>query len=655
MEREKADLLLDRAIVVTMDDAFRVWESGAVAVRDGEIVAVGPSEAVRSQVEAAEVLDLSGHVVIPGLINAHTHVPMSLLRGLKDDEQLDVWLFGYMLPVEARFVDPEFSYWGTLLSAAELALSGVTTIADMYYYEEAVAQALDRAGLRGIAAQSILRLPAPDAPSYDEGLRRAEEFVQAWKDHPRIVPALGPHAPYTITEEIVQAVRDLALRYDVPVHIHLSETAREVEEHRAEYGTTPALWLEDLGLFEAKVIAAHSVHLTEEEMDLLARRGVGAVHNPTSNLKLASGIAPVVRMRQAGIAVGLGTDGPASNNNQNLMEEIHLAALLPKGVSGDPTALPAREALALATREGARALHLEDRIGSLEVGKRADLVVLDLSGVHLQPRYWLGTESIYATLVYAAQATDVRHVLVEGRFVVRDRQVLSFDVEEAVREAWKVARQVQQFFVAREESLLDKLLGVGPVEPQEIFEIQAKVRLDDPAKLDELLASPDVHVLRTSERNQYDTYMIFPQGWIRYREDHVHLPDGRVEPRYFLTLVEPSRKEEYPPVSIVSRSRYTAPADRSLRFYREYFRPPREVTVEKERRRAHIRFRGEHFALNLDRLLVPEQEGYFLEIKSRTWSRADAQRKAALIQELLARLGLTEEARVSQDYLELVG
>ncbi|MGQ9567279.1 MAG: amidohydrolase family protein [Anaerolineae bacterium] len=663
---EGAGLVLRGGVVVTMDPQRRVLWEGAVAVAGDRIAAVGPSGEVLAAHPRAEVVDCRGMAILPGLVNAHTHAPMSLMRGLADDLRLDVWLNGYMLPVEREFVDEEFCWWGTLLSCVEMIRSGTTSFCDMYYYEDAVARAAERAGLRALCGETLMKYPTPDAPSYDQSLLYAREFLAKWQGHPRITAAVAPHAPYTCTREILEEATELALAYGAPVLIHLAETAQEVQEAREEFDMSPVGWADRVGVFRARTVAAHCVHTTEEDLDLLAARGVGVAHNPTSNLKLASGIAPLGAMLQRGIAVGLGTDGAGSNNDLDLLEEARLAALLPKGVAGNPTLVPAREALALATIGGARALGLADRIGSLEVGKQADLAVLDLDKPHLTPLFRLSPNNVYSALIYAAKGGDVRHVLVDGRWLMRDGEILSLDVSQVMRTAREIATRENEFLSQREQSLLDKLLAIGGLERKETFEVQIKVRIPDRSVVEaRLRVEPEFEIVKHTLREQYDTYFLFddPQkGRIRYREDNVVVTEsedewiwGRelpVRPIYTLTLMGPAVEREYENLVILSRSRFTCEAPHSLRFYREYFAPDREKEVVKWRRRFRVRFRGVDFALNLDRLRQPPREGTFLEVKSRTWSQADALRKAELISEMLRVLRVEPAEVVKEEYVQ---
>src|SRR5919198_1557436 len=353
---QQADTILSNALILTMDENLTQYSPGAVAVKGDSIVAVGYEEEIQREYSAQEIIDCQGKVLMPGLINAHTHVPMTLLRGLADDLRLDVWLMGYMMPVEREFVSPEFVRLGTLLGCAEQIRSGVTTFNDMYYFEEDVAKATAEAGMRAVCGQTVMKFSAPDAASYEDSLQMARDFIQRWKDHPLIVPAVAPHAPYTCTAEILRATTDLAKEFDVPLHTHLAETAFEVENMRNEHGIPVIPYVKKQGLFEAKVIAAHCVHIDTGEMRTLQHAHAGVAHNPSSNLKLASGFAPVMKMLETGVNVGIGTDGPASNNDLDMFEEVRLAALLAKGIGADPTAVPAREALPMATRRGAAAM-----------------------------------------------------------------------------------------------------------------------------------------------------------------------------------------------------------------------------------------------------------------------------------------------------------
>ena len=654
MAPARCDLLLTNAIVLTMDPQFTVHSRGAVAITGDSIAAVGPDAL---PLQAAETIDCGGRVVMPGLINAHTHVPMTLLRGLADDLRLDVWLMGYMMPVERAFVSPDFVRLGTRLGCAEMIRSGVTCFADMYYFEDAIAEATAAAGMRALCAQTVLRFPTPDATSYEESLARAREFIERWRGHPLIVPAPAPHAPYTCTPEILRACAELAVEFDVPLHIHLSETTQEVDDSRRLYGMPVVPWVKKHRLFDAKVLAAHCVHVDDGEIRALKNSNVGVAHNPSSNLKLGAGVAPVARMLELGVNVGIGTDGAASNNDLDMFEETRLAALLAKGTSGDPTAIPARTALAMATRLGACALHMDHLTGSIEPGKRADLIVLDLDRLHTVPAFGHDAGGIYSRIVYASKSTDVVDVMCNGRWLMRDRRLLTLDERELREAAAGEASRVDAFLSSREVSVLQKLVAVGGAVEQESFEVQVKAHVPTAEQVLAVIDGDRVTVVRSSHYHQFDTYWSFDdpdQGWLRYREDEFLDEAGTVTgARARLTLTGRTKEDRFGGV-LLSRSRYYAPATHSARFYREYFRPASERIVEKDRRRWLVAYRGVEFYVHLDRLIAPLHEGFFIELKSRTWSRRDARDKAAVITDFLGLFGTNPDDTISDGYADLV-
>ena len=658
MTVQNVDTLLVNGIVVTMDVAGTIIRNGAVAIRDGAIVAVGATSELQAQFSAKETLDCANHAIVPGLINGHAHVPMSLLRGIVADQQLDVWLFGYMFPVESRFVTPEFVYHGTRLSCAEMIKGGITTFVDMYFYEEQVARAADESGIRAICGQSVMKWPTPDAESYDQGLERSRTFIQNWHKHERVIPAIAPHAPYTCNSEIYQSASALAREFNVPLVTHLSETAREVDEVYQLVGKTPIAYVADLDGFGDRGIAAHCVHATRDDMTLLKKHNAGAIPCPTSNLKLASGVAKYNEMLKVGVNVGIGTDGPASNDDQDLWMEVHLAAILPKGVSGDPTIVTAKQAFTMATSMGAKAVHLDHVVGSLETGKRADITIVDLQGLHVvpAPAYSYSNDAIYNHLVYSARSADVRHVLVDGAFLLRDRALQTLDENDVRQQAQAIANEINTFLREREVNLLDKILAIGGVKQAEIYEVQVKARIANMDAVLEMLKSPDITITKASERTQYDTYFVFDdasRGRIRYREDHRHDPGSRLEPKYNLTLTMPRERDDMPYAVVLSRGRYTAPADRSRRFYREYFSPDHVVEIEKERKRWRILYGGVDFSINVDTIDNSPARGDYLEIKSRTWSSRDADHKAKLIGELLKRCGISDDQLIKDEYIDL--
>jgi 5-methylthioadenosine/S-adenosylhomocysteine deaminase len=652
------DLLLVNALVLTMDEEMHQHEPGAVAVNDDSILAVGPEAEICKEYSAVQIVDCDGKVLMPGLVNAHTHVPMTLLRGLADDLRLDVWLMGYMMPVEREFVSPDFVRLGTQLACAELIRAGVTCFADMYYFEEYVARATAEAGLRAVCSQTVLKFPAPDAESFEDSLAAARDFIRLWKGHALIVPSVAPHAPYTCTPEILRATAQLAVEFDVPLHIHIAETALEVENMRRENGMPVVPYAKKQGLFDAKVLAAHCVHIDEGEMRTLLHAGAGVSHNPSSNLKLASGFAPVQKMLDAGLNVGIGTDGPASNNDLDMFEEVRLAAFVAKCVSNDPTSVPAATALTMATRLGARALHLGSVTGTLEPGKRADLILVDISRLHNSPRFRREPDNAYAQLVYAGKATDVSDVMVNGKWLMQDRELLTLDESEITQAAQEYARKIDIFLMAREQSVFSKLVALGGSVEEESFEVQVKVKLDEAAPVLEALKMPEIEILRKKHYHQHDVYFTFSdpaQGRLRYREDEmVDDKEQILGVRGRLTLIGPSREGDFAHNVLLSRIRYYAPASNSLRFYREYFKPVSEIQVDKERLRWLVRYKDEEFYVNLDRVDTP-QLGYYLEIKSRTWSRRDAEEKAHYSTELITLLGGSLNNTITKDYVELAG
>jgi 5-methylthioadenosine/S-adenosylhomocysteine deaminase len=649
------DYILFNAILLTMDEAYQLFEPGALAIRGEMIVAVGNETEIRSSYVAGQEIDCQGKVLMPGLINAHTHVPMTLLRGLADDLRLDVWLLGYMMPVEREFVSPDFVRLGTLMACTESIRSGVTCFADMYYFEEHVAQATAEAGLRAVCSQTVMKYPAPDAQSFEESLAAAREFIQRWKGHPLIEPSVAPHAPYTCTPEILQATAELAVEFDVPLHTHIAETALEVENSRTEHGMPVVPYVKKHNLFDAKVLAAHCVHIDDGEMLTLRHHKSGVAHNPSSNLKLASGFAPVQRMIELGLNVGIGTDGPASNNDLDMFEETRLAAFLAKSVSNDPTALPARTALSMATRLGAKALHQGHLTGTLEPGKRADLILVDVSPLHNMPRFRREPEAIYAQLVYAGKSNDVTDMMVNGRWLMRERQLLTLDPSSLYQQADEYARRIDTFLIQREKSVLSKLLAIGGAMEGESFEVQTKISIADPQPVIDAINSPGIEILHKRNYHEYDTYFLFgdpDQGTLRYREDEFVNDSGQVvNVRYRLTLIGDAREGKFPSEVLLSRSRFIAPATHSLRFYREYFKPGREISIEKNRKRWRVLFQGTEFYINLDEVKNPNL-GTFVEIKSRTWSRRDAEHKAKVAVDLIQQLVASGGEAVLHDYLE---
>lgn len=653
---QQVDFIFKNARILTMNAQNEQFEPGALVVKSDQIVAVGPQETILKKYSATEVIDCQNKVLMPGLVNGHTHVPMTLLRGVADDLRLDVWLLGHMMPVEREFVSPEFVKLGTLLAAAELIRSGVTTFADMYYYEDQVAQAAAEAGLRAICGETIIKFPSPDAQSYDESLEYTRDFIKKWLNHPLITPSVAPHAPYTCTTEILQEATELAVEFDVPLQIHLAETKNEVDTMRSEHGIPVIPYIRKIGMLEAKIIGAHLVHIDEGEMHTLKNFNVGVVHNPSSNLKLASGFARVAQMVNMGIQVGIGTDGPASNNDLDMFEEMRLASFIAKGTTGDPTALPAPQVLSMATRIGAKAIHMDRQIGSLEPGKKADLILIDTNAIHNSPRYQREQSMAFAQIVYSSKTFDVTDVMVNGKFLMRDHKLLTLDESALLKEAQTFAQKIDRFLLEREKSVLSKLVAIERATEEESFEVQIKVPVKKFDEIFEKLKQPAIEILYKRHYLQYDTYFYFEdndQGRLRYREDEIINTQGQIEKaRYRLTLLGPAYEREFAHTVLLSRSRYLAQATHSLRFYREYFKPVKEMVIEKERFRWKVLFKETEFYINLDRLVIPKM-GDFLEIKSRTWSRHDAEEKAVLITALLKTLGLEAAEPIGKDYSDL--
>ena len=434
---EKIDILITGGTVVTM--AGPNLENGSVAIRDGEIVAVGASSEIDGKYVAKTVIRARGHAVVPGFVNAHTHAPMVLFRGIADDLDLMDWLTNYIFPAEAKNVDREFVKWGMRLAAAEMIRSGTTTFGDMYYFESDIAREAKAAGLRGVLAQTFIDFPAPDNKTWDEMVAYMREYAKQWKGDRLITPAFAPHAPYTVSTEHLKQVRAMATELGLPILIHVSETKNELSQvAEKQNGMTPGAYLDSIGFLGDDVVAAHGVHLTADELKIFAARKTGVAHCPESNQMLASGVAPIVDMVKAGMEVGLGTDGPAgSNNNLDMLEEMASASRLQKVMREDPKAISAREVLRLGTIGGAQVLGLADKIGTLERGKRADVVIIDLSQAKTQPVY-----SVESAIVYAASGNSVVTTIVDGRILMRRGELLTVDEEAAVAKAKEYRQKI---------------------------------------------------------------------------------------------------------------------------------------------------------------------------------------------------------------------
>ena len=438
------DTLIHSALVLTLEPRSDPIPRGYVAIKDGKVATVGQAQKEADLPPARECLDVKGALVLPGLVNTHCHAPMVWFRGLADDLPLQEWLTEKIFPVESGWLDRDKVYWGSLLAAAEMIRGGITTVADGYFYEDEVRQAFKHAGLRAVVAQGIVDFPFPGVPNPQDNLAHAARFVETGAEETELITStVFCHTPYTCGPETLKGAKDLSRSRGLPFFIHLAETRREVEELKAKTEMGPAAYLDSLGLLDELTVVVHAVWLDPADMEILARRDVKVSHCPESNLKLAAGVAPIPAFLARGVAVGLGTDGAASNNNLDLFGEMSLTARLHKVWQGDPTVLPAPEVVALATREGTRVLGLEDRVGTLSPGKQADLIVVDLNQAHLTPLY-----DPYSHLVYAARSADVRHVMVAGRWLLKDRLFLTLDWGDLASRARDYARDLTDFFDA---------------------------------------------------------------------------------------------------------------------------------------------------------------------------------------------------------------
>ena len=424
------DMLVLGGTVLTMEPGAKPIKNGAVAVADGRVAAVGPAEELLELAPSGEILNAGNCLILPGLVNTHSHLAMTLLRGIADDLPLKTWLEEHIWPVEAGHMNRESVRLGTELAVAEQLLAGVTTTTDMYFFGDEVSTVLSEAGMRGVVAESMIGFPTPRCATTDEMLDKQREQLEAFRDDPLITPSVAAHSPYSLGAADLVREAELAEEYGAPMQIHLSETSWEVEKLLEEKGRSPVAYLADLGVLSERTVAAHCVHVSPEDIEILADFEVGVAHNPVSNLKLASGFAPIPAMIEAGIKLGLGTDGAASNNTLDLLRDMQLAALIHKAISRDPTAVPARTMLEMVTSGGAQVLGLADRIGSLTEGREADLICVAVDGAHSTPMY-----DPFSHLVFAVRSADVRHVVIRGKIVVRNQQLQTLDLERIEAQA----------------------------------------------------------------------------------------------------------------------------------------------------------------------------------------------------------------------------
>ncbi|MEZ4774111.1 MAG: amidohydrolase [Bacteroidia bacterium] len=439
---ERVDILITGATIITSDDVRPVIDEGFLAVRHGKIIDLGKMADLGQKYSGEKIIDATGQLVMPGLINTHTHAAMTLFRGLANDLPLQEWLEKHIWPAEARYVRGETVHTASLLAVAEMIQAGTTTFCDMYFFEEEVARAAKSSGMRAVVGEGILDFPTPDHPSPDKALAYTVELIRKWENDPLISVAIAPHSPYTCSETLLRKCRHFADSLDVRLMIHLSETRKEVSDMKTLRNQSPVEYLDQIGFLGPDVNAAHCVQVSEKDIAILASKGVGVSHNPQSNMKLASGVAPVPAMLKAGLAVGLGTDGVASNNDLNLWEEMNTTSLLQKVFLNDPTAMNPKAVIKMATIDGAKILGLDNKIGSLKAGKQADLIIVDLKEPHNQPQY-----DIFSLLVYSTDAADVETVIVDGKIVMENRQLLTIDEAEVLANFSRITSEIQKEMV----------------------------------------------------------------------------------------------------------------------------------------------------------------------------------------------------------------
>lgn len=432
-------LVITNGIVITVDGTRRVLNPGAVAIDGSRIVAVDTPAAIASRYRAADTIDATGKVVMPGLINTHTHAAMVMFRGLGNDLALMDWLQKYIFPAEAKTVSPEFVRTGTRLAAVEMIESGTTTFADMYYFEEEVGRVAKAAGLRGVLGQTVIEFPVADAKTPADALARTEAFAKEFAGDPLITPSLAPHSVYTLDAKTLTATSNLAKKLNIPIQIHLAETQSEISQAMDRHKMRPVALLDSLNFWAPITIGAHGVWITDDEIAVLKKRNVGVSHNPESNMKLSSGTAPVMKYRKSDVSLGLGTDGAASNNDLDMFEAMRQAAFQQKLITMDPTAITAAEAIEMATIGGARVLGQQGKIGSLEAGKLADVIIVSLARPRQQPVF-----DALSQIVYASRGDDVETTIVNGKILMRDRKLTTLDEASVLADARKAADLVRK-------------------------------------------------------------------------------------------------------------------------------------------------------------------------------------------------------------------
>ncbi len=554
-------------------------------------------------------------------------------------------------------MDEEFCYYGTLLACIEMIESGTTCFADMYYYEGEVARAARDAGMRGVLAESILKNETPDAADFEEGLTYAEEYIRGWRDDSLIIPAIGPHAPYTCNDEILIRAKELADKYEVPVLIHVAETISEVKNSMNTTGYRPVEYLGALGVLGMNVVAAHCVWLTSKEMEILRESGVKVAHNPTSNLKLGSGIAPVPELMDRGVVAGIGTDGCASNNDLDMIEEMRLASLLHKGTHADPTKVDAKRVIEMATIEGAKALGIDDITGSIEVSKRADIAILNFNKTHLTPFYDYAPENIYSQIVYAAKGSDVETVIINGKEVMRDRAIMTIDKEMVMLKCRSIAKEINEY--RREpERVASKLIKLGAVDVEPTYEMQIKFKFEEEPAVFEVLKRGAIAVSDVQTVKQRDIYFkqkLEERGYLRLREEQAvseqDEPAGK--PKYTLTSTAGTVIDEKG-ITIMRRRRMDTRVEPTIAFFMDYFGVKKDKEIEKIRRKLKCIYKGVHISINIDRFIKPAISVRYVEVKSSAWTRKEANRQRDIMNEFIGVLGFEHEKQIKQSYYEMV-
>jgi 5-methylthioadenosine/S-adenosylhomocysteine deaminase len=439
-QKEKADIIISNGVILTVNNSDEIINDGVVVIKKNRIIDMGRSSSIKNKYEAEKEIDAKNGVIMPGFVNTHTHLAMSIFRGLADDLPLEKWLNEHIFPAEDKFVDEKFCYWGTKLSLAEMILSGTTAFCDMYFFEKETGRAAEEVGVRGIIGEGIVSVFGDEDKIFNNKTKLTKDLLKEFKNSPLISIAVEPHSCYTCGKEILIRSKEFAKENDLLYVVHLAETKKEVDEIKNKFRMSPVEYLDRIGVLDEMTLAAHCVWLNDKDIEILKNRGVKVAHCPESNMKLASGTAPVYRLLKKNIVVSLGTDGSASNNDMDMFSEMDSASKLAKVSTLDPTAVSAKETVRMATINGAKALGMENEIGSLEIGKKADIIILDFNKPHLVPVY-----DCYSHLVYSISGSDVETCIIDGKIVMENRRILTFDVEEVIKEVNKIAGRIKTF------------------------------------------------------------------------------------------------------------------------------------------------------------------------------------------------------------------